>query len=61
MQQIDPLWLGFAGALLIVGLVIWFAFSNRSGGRYPDGKCYLCRRGRCWPGETCDKCGTPQP
>lgn len=28
---------------------------------YPDGRCYLCRRGKCQPGETCPKCGTVQP
>lgn len=29
--------------------------------RYPDGLCYLCRRGSACPGETCGRCGTLQP
>lgn len=26
-----------------------------------DGRCYLCRRGKCQPGELCNSCGTHQP
>ena len=28
---------------------------------YPDGKCYICRRGECFPGERCPECDALQP
>jgi len=28
---------------------------------YPDGRCYMCRKGHAWPGQSCEKCGEIQP
>lgn len=52
------------GALIFIFIMLISLFSNipMSGtSRYPDGRCYICRRGVASPGETCPKCGEKQP
>lgn len=51
-------WIFLAAVLF---LIAFLAILLKPATRYPDGRCYLCRRGKCWPGDTCDKCNTEQP
>lgn len=50
--------------LAIVGGVILFAALIRvcspTSSRYPDGNCYLCRRGPIDDNDVCGNCGTEQ-
>lgn len=63
IAEIHPLFV-FLGTFTAVGLVAWGAIRAGEAGQpslYPDGTCYLCRRGKCLPSSTCEVCGTEQP
>lgn len=48
----------------IIGAIILFIILIKamtpSSSRYPDGNCYMCRRGPIDDNEVCKNCGTEQ-
>lgn len=51
----------FYGAVALWALVFVGIMFGPIASRYPDGRCYICRKGAACPGDDCPICGAYQP
>lgn len=58
MTQDQWIWLGVS---TVLGWALYVIFKIWRSAPCPDGRCYLCRRGKCGEGQACPKCKTVQP